>query len=98
MEKERKVDVKKLWESLEDLVVKTVISGESPMSQMCRSNLSNRYNAYELFGIDVLFDEYLKPWILEVIQINFCNKKLLSTCALSRLPQCRTHGMPCMSV
>ncbi|XP_060848643.1 tubulin monoglutamylase TTLL4-like isoform X1 [Rhopalosiphum padi] len=66
MEKERKIDVKKLWESLEDLVVKTVISGESPMSQMCRSNLSNRYNAYELFGIDVLFDEHLKPWILEV--------------------------------
>ncbi|XP_060848060.1 tubulin monoglutamylase TTLL4-like [Rhopalosiphum padi] len=66
MEKERQIDVKKLWKSLEDLVVKTVISGESPMSQMCRSNLSNRYNAYELFGIDVLFDEYLKPWILEV--------------------------------
>ncbi|XP_022163960.1 uncharacterized protein LOC111029304 [Myzus persicae] len=66
LEKERKVDVKKLWTSLEDLVVKTVISGESPMSQMCSSNLSNRYNAYELFGIDVLFDEYLKPWILEV--------------------------------
>ncbi|CAI6358011.1 unnamed protein product [Macrosiphum euphorbiae] len=66
MEKERKIDVKKLWKSLEDLVVKTVISGESPMSQMCSSNLSNRYNAYELFGIDVLFDEYLKPWILEV--------------------------------
>ncbi|KAF0721464.1 tubulin polyglutamylase ttll-4-like [Aphis craccivora] len=66
MEKERNIDVKKLWKSLEDLVVKTVISGESPMSKMCRSNLSNRYNAYELFGIDVLFDEYLKPWILEV--------------------------------
>ncbi|XP_050428184.1 uncharacterized protein LOC126838099 isoform X2 [Adelges cooleyi] len=66
MEKERKIDVKKLWDSLADLVVKTVISGESPMGQMCRSNLSNRYNAYELFGIDVLFDEFLKPWILEV--------------------------------
>lgn len=66
MEKERKIEVKKLWDSLADLVVKTVISGESPMMQMCRSNLNNRYNAYELFGIDVLFDEYLKPWILEV--------------------------------
>lgn len=66
MEKERKIDVKKLWDSLTDLVVKTLISGESPMSQLCRSNLSNRYNSYELFGIDVLFDEFLKPWILEV--------------------------------
>ncbi|XP_050532720.1 tubulin monoglutamylase TTLL4-like isoform X2 [Daktulosphaira vitifoliae] len=66
LEKERKIDIQNLWESLADLVVKTVISGESPMSQMCRSNLSNRYNSYELFGIDVLFDEFLKPWILEV--------------------------------
>jgi len=66
MEKERKIDVKKLWDGLADLAVKTVISGESPVNQMCLSNLNNRYNAYELFGIDVLFDEYLKPWILEV--------------------------------
>lgn len=66
MERERKVDVKKLWDGLADLVVKTFVSGESLISQMCRSNLNNRYNAYELFGIDVLFDEFLKPWILEV--------------------------------
>jgi len=66
MENERKIDVKKLWDSLADLMVKTVISGELPMNQHCVSNLGNRYNAYELFGIDVLFDEYLKPWILEV--------------------------------
>jgi len=66
METERKIDVKKLWDGLVDLAVKTVISGESPVYQMCLSNLNNRYNAYELFGIDVLFDEYLKPWILEV--------------------------------
>lgn len=69
MEKECNIDVNNLWDSLKDVVVKTVISGELPMSQICRSNLSNRYNAYELFGIDVLFDEYLKPWILEVINI-----------------------------
>ncbi|XP_025418324.1 tubulin polyglutamylase TTLL4-like [Sipha flava] len=66
MEREHKIDVKKLWDSLADLVVKTVISGEFPISQMCSSNLGSRYNAYELFGIDVLFDEYLKPWIFEV--------------------------------
>ncbi|XP_026818449.1 tubulin polyglutamylase TTLL4-like [Rhopalosiphum maidis] len=66
MKKERNIDVKDLWESLKDLVVKTIISGELPMNKICRSNLSSRYNAYELFGIDVLFDEYLKPWILEV--------------------------------
>lgn len=67
MEKERQVDVKKLWDSLEDLVIKTVISGESAISYMCSTHLNNRYNSYELLGFDVLFDEYLKPWILEVL-------------------------------
>lgn len=66
MENERQIDVKQLWASLEDLMIKTVISGESSMNETCQSNLNNSYNAYELFGVDVLFDEFLKPWILEV--------------------------------
>lgn len=67
LEKERHVDVEKVWKSLMDLVVKTIICGESPINEMCQLYLGNRYNSYELFGIDVLFDEYLKPWILEVV-------------------------------
>lgn len=63
------VNTKHLWKSLQDLVVKTLISGESSISQLYKANVMSRYNCYELFGIDVLLDEKLKPWLLEVNQI-----------------------------
>lgn len=66
MEKELNVDVKSLWQRLIDLIIKTIISGEHTINQLSAANLGSRYNSYELFGIDVLFDTELKPWLLEV--------------------------------
>ncbi|KAJ2954685.1 hypothetical protein O0L34_g2982 [Tuta absoluta] len=63
---EKKVNTKALWESMKDLVIKTIISGEASISSLTKANLASRYNCYELFGIDVLLDEDLKPWLLEV--------------------------------
>ncbi|CAG9567895.1 unnamed protein product [Danaus chrysippus] len=63
---EQKVDTDLLWESIKDLVIKTIISGEASISSLTKANITSRYNCYELFGIDVLLDEDLKPWLLEV--------------------------------
>ncbi|XP_041982603.1 tubulin polyglutamylase ttll-4-like isoform X3 [Aricia agestis] len=63
---EKAVDTEALWESIKDLVIKTIISGEGSISALTKANVGSRYNCYELFGIDVLLDEDLKPWLLEV--------------------------------
>nr|XP_022900397.1 tubulin polyglutamylase TTLL4-like isoform X1 [Onthophagus taurus]XP_022900398.1 tubulin polyglutamylase TTLL4-like isoform X1 [Onthophagus taurus] len=60
------VDTKVLWKKMEDLVIKTMICGESPITQLAKEYMNNRYNCYELFGVDILLDDKLKCWLLEV--------------------------------
>ncbi|XP_037303284.1 tubulin polyglutamylase TTLL4 isoform X5 [Manduca sexta] len=63
---EKNVNTDALWNAMKDLVIKTIISGEASISALTKANITSRYNCYELFGIDVLLDEDLKPWLLEV--------------------------------
>lgn len=55
-----------LWAALRNLVLRTILSGEHVINQMSKANVGSRYNTFELFGIDVILDSALKPWLLEV--------------------------------
>lgn len=63
---QRGINTERLWGALRNLVLRTVLAGEGPINSMMKTNLQNKYNAFELFGIDVLLDSELVPWLLEV--------------------------------
>ncbi|KAF2347635.1 Tubulin-tyrosine ligase/Tubulin polyglutamylase, partial [Trinorchestia longiramus] len=60
------VDTGALWSRVADMVIKTIMSGEHDIIIRAKKNLRSKYSSYELFGFDVLLDEKLRPWLLEV--------------------------------
>lgn len=55
-----------VWETIKDLVVKAIIASDSAVNTMVKQNVRKRSCCHELFGFDVMLDETLKPWLLEV--------------------------------
>lgn len=60
------VDVDKLWDQIIDIIIKAFICCEGPISRLSHLHCRNDYSSYELFGFDIILDEFFKPWILEV--------------------------------
>jgi hypothetical protein len=60
------IDVTLIWSRIEDLIIKTIISIENKVFGAMEMSVPYRDNCFEILGFDVLIDENLRPWLLEI--------------------------------
>jgi tubulin polyglutamylase TTLL5 len=55
-----------IWDQIKDIAVKTIISIETVINSAMNMFVPSRKNCFELLGFDILIDDNLRPWLLEV--------------------------------
>ena len=60
------IDYEDILSKIKDLVIKAIISVEPLLANNLNRASRNRHLCFEVFGFDVIIDQNLKPWLLEV--------------------------------
>jgi len=64
--KANNIDTVQLMQSIEDVIIKSILSVEFPVNSASKMFVPHRNNCFELYGFDILIDSDLKPWLIEV--------------------------------
>lgn len=59
-------NVQQLMLNIEDVIIKSIFSCTQSIVSACRMFVPHSSNCFELYGFDILIDNTLKPWLLEV--------------------------------
>ena len=66
MLREHNVNDERLFGRIKDIIIKTIISSETILVNAFQMHVPHRNNCFQLFGFDVMIDDELNPWLLEV--------------------------------
>ena len=64
--REHHVNDDKLFVKIKDIIIKTIISSEPVLNNAFEMHVPFRSNCFQLFGFDIMIDDELNPWLLEV--------------------------------
>lgn len=53
-------------QAIEDVIIKSIFACSQSIVSACKMFVPNQSNCFELYGFDILIDNTLRPWLLEV--------------------------------
>jgi len=63
---QRVLDNVDIFSSCHDIIIKTLISVEQPIVRELNQIGNRQRCCFEIYGFDIIFDDQMKPWVLEV--------------------------------
>ena len=60
------VDMSLFWSRIYDVIIKSILSTENIIFNATKRTCIHRTNCFELYGYDIMLDNNLKPWLIEI--------------------------------
>ena len=60
------IDMDLFWSRIFDIIIKSFLSAENTLYNTNKKVCVHNTNCYEVYGFDIMIDENLKPWLIEI--------------------------------